>query len=52
MRPLTGVAASLLVACASGAPLPVIRDATLPSVIRVCVQAYAPFVQSRVRHQR
>jgi hypothetical protein len=51
-RRRSALAAALCAALASaalGAGVPPSYDAPLPAVLRVCVQAYAPFVMQRVR---
>jgi hypothetical protein len=50
-RALVAAAAAALAALprAASAPLPPSYDTPLPSVVRVCVQPYAPFVLQRVR---
>jgi hypothetical protein len=46
---LAAALCAALASAASGAGVPPSYDAPLPAVLRVCVQAYAPFVMQRVR---
>ena len=46
---LAAALTALLRDSASSAPLAPLLDAPLPPVVRICVQAYTPFVVQRVR---
>jgi hypothetical protein len=51
-RLVAALAAAAALAGRAAAQSGLIYDSTLPSLIRICIQPYAPFVLQRVRRRR